>query len=106
MKRLTDDKMWEIAENRVGFRRHLVIYLVINILIIALWYFTSYRYGSTAGYWFIYPLLGWGIGLAFHYWGAYWDDLGAVENEYKKIRGKYGLPTDEESASDRKEEGA
>jgi hypothetical protein len=88
---MDDEKLWKMAENRVGFRRHFFIYIVINLLILGLWYFTSYKEGNSAGYWFIYPLLGWGIGVAFHYWGAYHDDYSSIENEYKKIKEQYGI---------------
>jgi hypothetical protein len=79
MKKVTDEKLWEMAEKRVGFRRHLFVYICVNLLLVVLWYFSSYKDGNADGYWFAYPLLGWGIGLAFHYWGAYHDDLGSVE---------------------------
>jgi hypothetical protein len=90
MKSINEDKMWEMAEKRVGFRRHLYVYLLVNVIIIALWYFTSYDTTDKGGYWFVFPVLGWGIGLAFHYWGAYHDDLSSIEKEYQKIKEKYG----------------
>ena len=89
MKRPDEDKMWEMAEKRVAFRRHLMVYILVNLLLVILWYFTSYKHNNGDGYWFAYPLLGWGIGLAFHYWGAYHDDFDSVEKEYQKIREKY-----------------
>ena len=47
---------------RQGFRIHLTCYLAVQALLLATWA------ASGAGYpWFIYPLLGWGIGLASHY---------------------------------------
>lgn len=45
----------------VGFYIHLGVYLAVNVLLVAIWA-TSGR-----GYpWFIYPILGWGIGLVAH----------------------------------------
>lgn len=89
MRKVTNDKLWEMAQKRVAFRRHLLVYVLVNVLLVIMWYFTSYNRGNNDGYWFAYPLLGWGIGLAFHYWGAYHDDLDSVEKEYQKIREKY-----------------
>jgi len=92
MKKLTEDQLWQMAEKRVAFRRHFFIYIIINILIFGLWYITFKQQGDHGGYWFIYPMLGWGIGLAFHYWAAYNNDMGAIENEYKKVKEKFGDP--------------
>ena len=44
---------------REGFRNHLRTYLIINGALLLLNLFTD-------GLWFVYPLIGWGIGLAFH----------------------------------------
>ncbi len=86
MRQINDDNLWRLAQKRVSFRRHFVVYILVNIALIALWYFTSYQRGETAGYWFVYPLFGWGIGVAFHYWNAFHDDDDSVDKEYKKMR--------------------
>ncbi|KRP09241.1 MAG: hypothetical protein ABR95_00275 [Sphingobacteriales bacterium BACL12 MAG-120813-bin55] len=101
MKGLNDDKMWEMAEKRVGFRRHFFVYALINIIIISLWFFTSYKDADKGGYWFVFPLLGWGIGLAFHYWAAFHDDLSSIEKEYQKLKEKYQV--DEEVDAETKD---
>ena len=45
-----------------GFRIHLTFYVAVQILLVAVWALTG------AGYpWFVYPFLGWGVGLAIHY---------------------------------------
>ncbi|HET8963023.1 MAG TPA: 2TM domain-containing protein [Chitinophagales bacterium] len=89
-RKLDEEKMWKMAEKRIAFKRHLFAYIVINIFLVGLWYFSNYKQGENAGFWFIYPLFGWGIGLAFNYWSAYHDDIGAVDKEYNKIKEKYG----------------
>ena len=55
----------EIAERRVKQRLelwwHLGSYVIVNIFLIIVWALTG------AGYpWFVWVMLGWGIGLAFH----------------------------------------
>lgn len=53
------------VEAKIGFHRHLASYVIINTFIILIWLivgFTSHTWWP----WFIFPLVGWGIGLAFH----------------------------------------
>jgi hypothetical protein len=44
-----------------GFRTHLIVYVAVNVLLIVL-----NLAGSTDKLWFIWPLLGWGVGLLGH----------------------------------------
>lgn len=48
------------------FRRHLVVYTLVNGMLIVIWAVTSAGF-----FWPIFPMLGWGIGLGFHAWEAY-----------------------------------
>ncbi len=50
---------------RVGFRIHLFVYLAVQVLLVATWWMTSD--GGNVMPWFIFPMLGWGIGLVAHY---------------------------------------
>jgi hypothetical protein len=51
---------------RKGFRIHATVFVAVQILIVAVWVL-QWRLGGTAYPWFVYPLLGWGVGLAAHY---------------------------------------
>jgi hypothetical protein len=51
------------------FYTHLVVYVVINLILVGIWYFTSKGFP-----WFIFPLGGWGIGLFFHWYSVYVED--------------------------------
>jgi uncharacterized protein (DUF486 family) len=53
---------------RTGFRIHLFVYLAVQVLLVATWWFTSNN-GEVMP-WFIFPLLGWGIGVVAHYLGV------------------------------------
>lgn len=53
--------------SRTGFRIHATVYVAVNLLLIAIWASTWLLNDATGYPWFIYPLLGWGIGLAAHY---------------------------------------
>jgi hypothetical protein len=48
------------------FRNHALVYVAVNALLVVIWA------ASGAGYfWPIWPIAGWGIGLAAHAWRAY-----------------------------------
>jgi 2TM domain len=87
-----DPKLWEIAQKRASFKSHLIAYVVVNTFLWALWYFgngqdQSYRH--TGWPWPIWTTLGWGIGLAFHFAGAYiYPKVNSVESEYDKLKKK------------------
>lgn len=52
---------------RLGFRIHLAVYVAVQALLIATWALTSSWNNGIPFPWPIFPLLGWGIGLAAHY---------------------------------------
>ena len=83
----SDEKLYEEAEARVGFRRHFAIYIIINLAIWAFWYFTRAIDGNYDGYWPAYTTLGWGIGVAAHFIGIY-QTQDAVEKEFQKLKDK------------------
>lgn len=49
------------VEARIGFFIHLAVYVVVNAILIVIDLTTSPN-----ELWFYWPLLGWGIGIAFH----------------------------------------
>ena len=56
----------ETAELRYAFRWHAAAYAAVNLLLVGVWY------ASGAGIpWFVFPLGGWGIGLAACWFQAY-----------------------------------
>ena len=89
-----DPLLWEIAKKRASFKGHLASYVIVNGFLWALWYFTSYRHhldfeGGDFLPWPIWPTLGWGIGIAFHFAGAYiFPESNSVEREYQKLKDK------------------
>ena len=89
---MSEEKIYEEARKRVeekkGFFIHLAVYIIINTLLVFIWLMTG------AGFppWFIYPLLGWGIGLLFHFLGVFvfsrrtgWERK-AIEKEVERIK--------------------
>ena len=89
-KKMSDDEIREIATHRVrrrrGFYAHLTAYILVNLMLIAIWYF------SGAGYfWPGWVELFWGIGLVFNAVAVFAKgDIGseraAIEKEIEKIK--------------------
>jgi hypothetical protein len=52
---------------RQGFRRHVRVYLMINLLLLAVWLSGAMSSGGWAP-WFLFPLIGWGVGLGVQGW--------------------------------------
>ncbi len=50
------------VKERKDFYQHLMSYAIVNTFLFALNIITSPGY-----LWFVFPLMGWGVGLAFHY---------------------------------------
>jgi hypothetical protein len=81
-----DKQLWEMAEARAGFKRHLLSYVVVNLFLVGIWFFSHSNHG-TRNFWPVWPMLGWGIGLAFHYFGVYHGDaVFSAEKEYQKLK--------------------
>ena len=85
-----DPELWALAKRRVSLGYHFTSYLVVNGFLWALWYFTTGSYDTPDQTpWPVFPTFGWGVGLLFHYLGAFvFPRHHAVENEYKKLIGQ------------------
>jgi hypothetical protein len=82
-------ELWEVAKKRVSFRYHFGVYLAMVPVFWGIWYWTTYLDNEEIVRmpWPIFPMLGWGIGVFFHYLSAY-RRLGdkAVSEEFKKLK--------------------
>ncbi|MEP6615223.1 MAG: 2TM domain-containing protein [Ginsengibacter sp.] len=87
-----DADLWQLAQKRVGFKNHLLSYVLVNLFFWLVWYSSGHRHNNDAGIpWPVWPMVGWGIGLASHYAGAYiFPKSNAVEKEYQKLKNKNG----------------
>lgn len=80
-----DEMLWQMAKARVAFRWSACCYLLVNAMLVAIWFFTAPDIRSY--FWPIWPMMGWGVGLAFHYFRAYHGNgLSMTETEYEKLR--------------------
>lgn len=77
-----NEHLWRVAQMRARFKNGAISYLIVNIFLIGIWYFTS---GPRNFFWPMFPLIFWGIGLLFNYYYAYYDNGRLVEKEYEKL---------------------
>ncbi len=78
----TEENQYQKAKERVeaikGFYIHLIVYVAVNLML-----FSINVIFSPEGLWFFWPLMGWGIAVAFHalsvfgfglYFGPDWEE--------------------------------
>lgn len=84
-----DPRLWQLAQRRVSFKYHLGTYLVINVFFWILWYLNGQHRTHDGWPWPVWPMIGWGIGLFFHWLGAYvLPKEDSVNKEYEKLRNR------------------
>ena len=87
-----DEQLWRIAKKRASFKKHLASYIIVNAFLWGMWYFTQgMEEMSDANEmnvpWPIFTTLGWGIGVAFSFYGAYFSDKETdTMREYQKLK--------------------
>ena len=82
-----NNQLWKIAQKRAAFKKHLASYFIINAFFWALWLFADGIHENDGWPWPVWPMLGWGIGVAFDYIGAYHDGKAtSTEKEYEKLK--------------------
>ena len=82
MEAFTDTQLRELAKKRVDFRRHLIVYFVMNSMFWIIWYVTGGTYP-----WPVWPMAGWGVGVIFHYLFDFRSsNLFSEDEEFKKLK--------------------
>ncbi len=66
--------------HRSAFYKHLRAYGIVNVFLLLINLFTSPR-----ALWFVFPVLGWGIGLAFHAAEALFPSEAKVEHGARRL---------------------
>lgn len=95
MPQLTEQEIDQQARKRAGAKMgwyvHALVYVVVNLGLFA---FSRYGFGQRP--WSVYPLLGWGLGLALHGIsvfvlgkGSHWREQ-MVERERERLRREQG----------------
>lgn len=70
-------------QDKRGLMAHALAYCTVNLLLVVLWYATGAPF-----FWPLFPIFGWGIGLAFHTWSVLWPvpSPSQVEAEMERLR--------------------
>ncbi len=55
-------------KDKRDFRNHVAAYVIVNSMLVVIWALSSGGY-----FWPIWPIVGWGIGLAFNAWAVYFQ---------------------------------
>jgi transcriptional regulator with XRE-family HTH domain len=83
----TDQQLWAIARSRAKFKRSLGSYSIVIPFLWVIWFLTSQDKDINRIPWPIWPMLGWGIGLAIQYLKAYVIEVGSLEQrEYDHLK--------------------
>lgn len=61
------------------FRNHVAVFVVINLMLVAIWALAGGGY-----FWPAWSIFGWGIGLAFHGYSAYVENRPISEDEIRR----------------------
>jgi hypothetical protein len=82
----TEENKYQKAKERVeaikGFYTHLTVYVVVNLILFSINMITS-----PGNLWFLWPLMGWGIGVAFHVLSVFGFGTGfSADWEERKIK--------------------
>ena len=81
-----DPELWELAKKRAGFKSHFITYLIMVPFFWMIWFFTGEHTGGMGLPWPVWPTAGWGLGVFFHFLGAYvFYKENATEREYEKL---------------------
>ena len=90
MEQQRDAKLWQTAKARAAFKRNLFAYIVMNLFFWLVWWFSAGAdfFEDRRGIpWPVWVTLGWGLGMAFHYFRAYQGSRTDIaEEEYEKLR--------------------
>jgi 2TM domain-containing protein len=81
-----EDELRQLAITQLrkkrGLQAHALAYLMVNLFLNAVWLLTT----PGGFYWPIFPLVGWGIGLAFNVWDVYSPDRPTEERIAREMR--------------------
>lgn len=88
MAETNDERLWRIARKRAEFRKSLYSYVVVNLFMWLIWWFTSGRItGLTGTPWPVWVMLGMGFSIALKYFDAYKGSKSDLtDEEYDRIK--------------------
>ena len=79
-----DEELWQMAKARAGFRWSFISYFIVNAFFVVIWFFSA---GPESYFWPIWPMMGWGMGIAFQYFHAFHrNKIISTQQEYEKLK--------------------
>ena len=79
-----NDKLRRVAKKRVGFKVSFAIAVLVNVMLICIWYFTT---GLRSYFWPLWPMLVWGVALLIQFSEAYLGTtIFSEDKEYDKLK--------------------
>jgi hypothetical protein len=78
-------KLKWMEKEKADFKSHFSTFVIMIIVFFFINVFTG------RAWWFQWPLLGWGIGMAFHFKGAYFPTEEEIEKGINKLKKKKGI---------------
>lgn len=79
------DDLREVAIQQLrkkrGLQAHVIAYVTVNLLLVGIWLTTARGF-----FWPIFPILGWGIGVAFNAWDVYSPQRWTEERIQREMR--------------------
>ncbi|HSL68042.1 MAG TPA: 2TM domain-containing protein [Actinomycetota bacterium] len=85
---VSDEELRQQAIDRLNKRRefqaHLLAYVLVNAFLVVIWAVTGSGF-----FWPIFPVLGWGIGIAFHAWDVFGEQRPTedrIQREMERMR--------------------
>ncbi len=77
---------------RRELREHVFSYVIVNAMLVAVNWISS---GKLT--WAVWPILGWGVGLAFHAWATLNSDSESFQDEFEQFRRKQARRNEDRS---------
>ncbi|HQV77579.1 MAG TPA: 2TM domain-containing protein [Chitinophagales bacterium] len=82
-----DEKLWQMATERAKFKRTMLMFLVFNLFLWCIWWFTKNENQNELIPWPAWATLGWGIGMLMKYIRVYHStDETSIQKEYDKLK--------------------
>jgi hypothetical protein len=81
---LREQALSQLKKKR-GLRAHVFVYVVVNAMLVVIWAVTG-----AGAFWPIFPILGWGVGVAANAWDVYGrKPIGEdeIRRETERLRG-------------------
>lgn len=84
-----DQEMWKKANERAGFKMHIIIYVIVIAFLWVLWAFLGYINNiENNSKWPLYPMAGWALAVLLHYLIVFSWKHKLAQKEYEKMMKK------------------